>query len=154
MVEIERKFLVSADKWNPRTEGLRLKQGYLSVIPERTVRVRVAGDKAFLTIKGKSVGIKRTEFEYEIPKKEGEVLLKMCLDYPVEKVRYKERINSLVWEIDVFEGMNNGLILAEVELENENQEVQIPFWINKEVSDDFRYYNSNLSSHPYSMWGK
>ena len=152
MIEIERKFLVSAEKWNPSKKGSILKQGYLAVDHERTVRIRVSEQSAFLTIKGKTVGIKRDEFEYEIPKNEGEELLKMCVNHIVEKTRYKEKIGDLVWEIDVFEGVNNGLILAEVELKDENQGVQIPEWVEKEVSDDSRFYNSHLSSKPFTTW--
>ncbi len=154
MVEIERKFLVSKKQWSPSGEGVSIVQGYMSVDPERTVRVRIAGEKSFLTIKGKSVGIKRTEIEYEIPKDEGEILLGMCLSYPVEKKRFKEKHGGLTWEIDVFEGLNHGLVLAEVELSTENQEVQIPYWAEKEVSGDARYFNSYLSSEPYSRWKK
>ncbi len=152
MIEIERKFLVKEENWKPQGDGLKIIQGYLSVEPERTVRVRVAGERAFLTIKGKTVGIKRIEMEYEIPKSEGEILLKMCLDFLVEKRRYKEKNGNLVWEIDVFEGKNKGLILAEVELKREDQEIQIPDWVKKEVSGDKRYYNSYLVVNPYSEW--
>lgn len=152
MFEIERKFLVDQKKWNPTGEGKKLKQGYLSVEPERTVRVRIVDEKAFLTIKGKSVGIKRTELEYSIPKNEAEVLMKMCLDFPIEKTRYLERKGELLWEIDVFEGANNGLFMAEVELKDENQKVDLPEWIEKEVSGDPRYFNSWMSQNPYSGW--
>ena len=152
MIEIERKFLVSEKKWKPSAEGTKLRQGYLAVNPKRTIRIRVNNDKSFLTIKGKTNGIKRDEFEYEIPKNEGEMLLKMCLNYIVEKTRYKEKIGELVWEIDVFEGVNRGLVLAEVELEDENQAVQIPEWAEREVSEDVRFYNSYLSSTPFSTW--
>ena len=152
MIEIERKFLVSEKNWNPSKKGTILKQGYLAVDRERTVRIRVSEQKAFLTIKGKTVGIKRAEFEYEIPKNEGEQLLKMCVNSIVEKTRYIEKIGDLVWEIDVFEGENKGLVLAEVELEDENQEIEIPEWVEKEVSDDSRFYNSCLSSKPFSTW--
>ena len=152
MVEIERKFLVKTEKWKPLDKGTHIKQGYLSVDPERVVRVRVAGEKAFLTIKGKPAGIVRTELEYEIPKNEAEVLLKLCLEFPIEKTRYKERIGNIVWEIDVFEGENKGLVLAEVELANENQEIDLPDWVGEEVSIDSRYYNAWLSQNPYSKW--
>jgi len=131
---------------------VEIKQGYLSVDPERVVRVRVAGEKAFLTIKGKPVGIVRTELEYEIPKNEAEVLLKLCLDFPVEKIRFKEKIGELVWEIDIFKGENEGLIMAEVELADENQNVDLPDWVGDEVSSDSRYYNAWLSQNPYSKW--
>ncbi|QGY42393.1 adenylate cyclase [Maribellus comscasis] len=152
MVEIERKFLVAAKVWRPGGNGQKLVQGYLSVDPERTVRVRVVGEKSFLTIKGKTNGITRTELEYEIPLEQGKIILGMCLDYLVEKTRYKETIGGLVWEIDVFEGANKGLILAEVELVSEKQKIDVPAWIEKEVSGNIRYYNSYLSSKPFSTW--
>jgi len=152
MLEIERKFLINPELWQPSVNGVEIKQGYLSVDPERVVRVRVAGEKAFLTIKGKPVGIVRTELEYEIPKNEAEVLLKLCLDFPVEKIRFKEKIGELVWEIDIFKGENEGLIMAEVELADENQNVDLPDWVGDEVSSDSRYYNAWLSQNPYSKW--
>jgi adenylate cyclase len=152
MVEIERKFLIKTDMWKPLDNGTPIKQGYLSVDPERVVRVRVAGEKAFLTIKGKPEGIVRTELEYEIPKNEAEVLLKLCLEFPIEKTRYKERIGNIVWEIDVFEGENKGLVLAEVELDKEDQKVDLPDWVGEEVSFDSRYYNAWLSRNPFSKW--
>lgn len=152
MQEIERKFLVDTNKWIPLDAGTELKQGYLSVDPERTVRVRIAGDKAYLTIKGKTKGISRTELEYEIPLGEAEILLAMCLEFVVEKTRYIEQLQGLVWEIDVFHGKNKGLVMAEVELVSENQDVEIPAWVQKEVSEDYRYFNSWLSQKPYSVW--
>ncbi len=152
MYEIERKFLVDLRKWNPAGEGRKMKQGYLSIDPERTVRVRIAGDEAFLTIKGKPAGIKRTELEYKIPTNEAEILMKMCLDFQVEKTRYYEKRDDIIWEIDLFEGENKGLVLAEVELKHEHQHVDLPDWIEKEVSGDFRYFNSWLSQNPFSKW--
>lgn len=152
MQEIERKFLIKEELWKPVGAGIPMQQGYLSVDKERVVRVRIAGELAFITIKGKTAGIVRTELEYEIPKKDAEILMKMCLEYLVEKTRYTERIGNLTWEIDVFEGKNKGLIIAEVELENENQQVDLPVWIEKEVSDDHRYYNSWLSGNLYNKW--
>lgn len=152
MVEIERKFLIKNELWKPTGKGVEIKQGYLSVHPERVVRVRIAGKKAYLTIKGKPTGFSRPEFEYEIPKNEAEFLLKMCLDFPVEKIRYKERKDDLTWEIDVFSGANSGLIIAEVELTAEDQFLELPEWVGEEVSYDYRYYNSWLSGNPYSKW--
>jgi len=152
MLEIERKFLINPELWQPSVNGVEIKQGYLSVDPERVVRVRVTGEKAFLTIKGKPVGIVRTELEYEIPQNEAKVLLKLCLDFPVEKIRFKEKIGELVWEIDIFKGENEGLIMAEVELADENQNVDLPDWVGDEVSSDSRYYNAWLSQNPYSKW--
>ncbi len=152
MVEIERKFLIDAERWKPNGMGTKIKQGYLSVDPERVVRVRIAGEKAYLTIKGEPAGIVRTELEYEIQKNEAEVLLKMCLNFPVEKTRFKENSGNVVWEIDVFEGVNKGLVMAEVELTGENQEIDLPDWVGEEVSFDSRYYNAWLSQNPFSKW--
>lgn len=152
MVEIERKFLIHKDLWKPGENGVEIRQGYLCVHPERVVRVRIAGEKAYITIKGKASGLARPEFEYEIPKNEAEVLIKMCLDFPIEKIRFKEKIDSLTWEIDVFKGANSGLIMAEVELTSEDQKVFLPDWIAEEVSNDFRYFNSWLSEHPFTKW--
>jgi adenylate cyclase len=152
MVEIERKFLINTKLWKPKGTGIKIKQGYLSVDPERVVRVRVADEKAYITIKGKPKGIVRTELEYEIPKNEAEVLLKMCLDFPIEKRRFNDSIGNMIWEIDVFEGENKGLVLAEVELANENQKIDLPNWITDEVSLDSRYFNAWLSGHPFSKW--
>lgn len=152
MVEIERKFLVDKNMWQPSVEGVDIKQGYLSVDPKRTVRIRITAKKAFLTIKGKPEGIVRTELEYDIPKTEADVLLKMCLDFPIEKTRYKEKVGDHIWEIDVFEGDNKGLVLAEIELENEKDSFEIPAWAVKEVSHDKRFFNSWLSKNPFVRW--
>lgn len=152
MHEIERKFLVDKKKWNPKGWGEKITQGYLSTDKKRVVRVRTKGDKAFLTIKGNQQGIRRTELEYGIPVNEARVMLEMCLDYPIIKTRYTEEYNGMLWEIDVFEGMNKGLVLAEVELENEDQQISLPEWILEEVSTDYRYFNACLAEHPYSKW--
>ncbi len=152
MQEIERKFLVDTKKWRPSGKGTKYIQGYLSDDPERIVRVRIAEEKAYLTIKGKVEGISRTEIEYEIPKNDAEVLMRMVLNNPVEKTRYKESVGGFTWEIDVFEGRNKGLFLAEIELENENQDFKLPDWAGTEVSHDKRFYNSHLSKKPYKDW--
>jgi adenylate cyclase len=152
MIEIERKFLVKTDLWQPSGNGTKIIQGYLSVDAERVVRVRIAGESSYITIKGKPKGIVRTELEYEIPKNEAEVLMKMCLDFPVEKTRYIERIGNANWEIDIFEGENKGLVLAEIELIDENQKIDLPEWIGEEVSLDKRHFNSWLSANPYTKW--
>lgn len=151
MLEIERKFLVS-EEWEPISNGVQMKQGYLSVDPERTVRIRIAGDAAFLTIKGKSEGISRLEHEYQIPVQDAESLLPLCIHTPVEKIRYKQLVDDLMWEVDVFQGANQGLVLAEIELERVDQQVNLPSWIKEEVSSDHRYFNAYLSQHPYSAW--
>lgn len=152
MLEIERKFLVKDGKWRPTTPGEKLVQGYLSTDKERVVRVRIRGMKAFLTIKGSSQGITRTEMEYEIPVEDARVLLGMCLNHPIEKTRYKEELGGKVWEIDVFEGLNKGLLLAEIELNDENETVEIPSWVMEEVSTDERFFNAYLSKYPYTKW--
>jgi len=152
MVEIERKFLVNTELWKPLGNGSKIKQGYLSVDPDRVVRVRIADDKAYITIKGKPKGIVRTELEYKIPLNEAEVMLKMCIDFPVEKTRFKEIVGNLMWEIDIFEGKNHGLVLAEIELTDENQKFDLPEWAGDEVSFDSRYYNSFLSKNPFKTW--
>jgi len=152
MLEIERKFLVDKLKWSPSTKGEKIIQGYLSIGENSVVRVRVKGEKAFLTIKGNHQGITRTEMEYEIPVPDAKILLEMCLDHPVEKTRYKEEIAGKIWEIDVFEGQNQGLLMAEVELTSEDEVVGIPDWATKEVSADGRYFNAWLSKHPFCTW--
>lgn len=151
--EIERKFLVSSEAWRSGAEGVRYRQGYLCTDPQRTVRVRTAGARGFLTIKGLSRGAARAEFEYEIPLAEANHLLDaLCLRPLIEKMRYTLEAGGLTWEIDEFEGENAGLILAEVELEREDQTVDLPAWIGQEVTGDPRYYNANLIQRPYKTW--
>lgn len=129
------------------------RQGYLSTAPERTVRVRTAGDKGYLTIKGPSRGASRLEFEYEIPLQEANQLLdELCHRPLIEKRRYKIPLGGLTWEVDEFFGENDGLILAEIELRDEHQAFDRPVWLGQEVTGDPRYYNANLVSHPYSRW--
>lgn len=152
-VEIERKFLVIGDAWKNHVSGqFQLKQGYLQSTPERTVRIRTAEKEAFLTIKGKTTGISRVEYEYAIPFEEGLELIKLSENKPIEKIRHIVVHHGITWEIDVFEGLNAGLILAEVELQTEHQEISLPEWVGKEVSQDARYYNAALSIQPYSQW--
>ena len=151
-LEIERKFLVDPEKWTPKDQGIRLVQAYLSIEPNPTVRVRIAGEKAFLTIKGRTETISRPEFEYEIPCLDAHELLKIAISYRVEKIRYKEMHEGFLWEIDVFSGKNEGLIMAEIELDSEDQEFSLPNWLFNEVSGDRRYYNSYLSEHPFQEW--
>lgn len=152
MQETERKFLVNASMWSPKGEGISLKQGYLTDDQSRTVRVRISDDKCWLTIKGKPDGMTRTELEYEIPAQDAIELMKMALYPPVEKTRYKEQFAGLIWEVDVFEGKNSGLIMAEVELEHQSVEVHLPDWAEQEVTGDKRFYNLWLSKHPYGTW--
>lgn len=153
--EIERKFLLKNKDWKAQVnKSYALKQGYLSTHPERTVRVRIKGEKGILTIKGKNEGISRAEYEYEIPLIDAEELLLVCEKPIIEKTRYEVYVNEHTWEIDVFEGVNKGLSVAEIELKSENEAFEIPEWIGVEVSNDPRYYNSSLIRAPYSSWNK
>ena len=152
-LEIERKFLVISDNWQRLGTSEVVRQGYLSRDIERTVRVRIKGDKAFLTIKGRNEGAVRTEFEYAIPTDEAAVLLDtLALKPLIEKTRTKVAYAGKIWEIDRFFGENEGLVLAEVELASENETVQLPSWIGQEVTHLTRYYNSALSERPYCKW--
>ena len=151
-IEIERKFLVDTRKWHPIVPGTRLVQAYLSIEPNPTVRVRIAGEKAYLTIKGRTKTISRPEFEYEIPVEEAQEMMKMAISNPVEKMRYEIMFEGFLWEVDVFSGKNEGLVIAELELESENQEFPRPDWLFSEVSGDRKYYNSYLSEHPFQEW--
>jgi len=150
--EIERKNLVRGDDWRKLAPGVRYRQGYLSTVKERTVRVRTVGPHGYLTVKGLTVGATRREFEYPIPAADAETLLEMCEQPLVEKVRYAIPLGSLVWEVDEFEGVNRGLIVAECELKSEDQRIDLPAWIGEEVTGDPRYFNSNLIAHPFSKW--
>ncbi len=151
--EIERKFLVKGESWRGLDSGKRYRQGYLSTSKERTVRVRTAGDKGFITVKGINTGATRAEYEYEIPFPDAvEMLDQLCERPLIEKTRYRISFGGLTWEVDEFEGANKGLITAEVELKDENQAVSIPDWIGQEVTNDPRYYNANLVAHPFSAW--
>jgi len=152
-VEVERKFLVDSARWKPEGDGVLYRQGYLSSAKECVVRVRVAGDEAYLTVKGVSIGLSRLEFEYAIPREDAEVLLqRLCVPPLVEKTRRRQVVDGKLWEIDVFHGDNEGLILAEIELESEDQAVKLPCWVREEVSDDPRYLNANLARFPYKRW--
>ena len=151
-IEIERKFLVKAELFKPVDEGQFIAQGYLSSTPERTIRVRIKKHHGYLTIKGKNEGICRAEFEYEIPESDAKELLELCEPTIIVKRRYIVDVESSRWEVDIFEGENEGLIVAEIELQSENEEFNKPDWIGDEVSNDARYYNSNLSKRPYKSW--
>ncbi|MGB5375884.1 MAG: CYTH domain-containing protein [Polyangiales bacterium] len=151
--EIERKFLVIGDGWRDAAVGTRFRQGFLSTEPERTVRVRVAGARGSITVKGKTVGAKREEFEYEIPLQDVERMLDgLCKRPFIEKVRYTLSVGRHVWEIDVFEGENAGLVIAEIELGSEDEAFEKPDWAGEEVTDDPRYFNSNLVAKPFRAW--
>jgi CYTH domain-containing protein len=149
--EIERKFLVREGSWR-NEKGTRYRQGYLSSVKERVVRVRTINDKGYLTIKGLTVGASRLEFEYEIPRQDTDLLLEICEKPLIEKIRFKVEEKGFVWEIDEFLGKNKGLIVAEVELESENQDFPKPDWVLDEVTGDPRYFNSNLIKNPFKMW--
>lgn len=151
--EIERKFLVTGEDWRT-ANGIAYRQGYLNRDKERTVRVRIANNKAFLTIKGISTGATRAEFEYEIPVADAEQLLLICDGPLIEKTRYLVQHAGMKWEVDEFHGENDGLIVAEIELESENQLFEKPIWAGREVTDDKRYFNSSLAVQPYTRWTK
>lgn len=153
-VEIERKFLLANQQWRAQVQ-LRSKyiQGYLSRCPERTVRVRVVDDCGWLTIKGKSIGAVRSEYEYSIPSADAlEMLAQLCEQPVIEKWRHRVTVNGHLWEIDEFLGKNSGLIVAEIELKQEDETFVRPGWLGAEVTDDSRYFNACLVSHPYQEW--
>ena len=150
--EIERKFLVKSDAWRA-AKGTKYRQGYLSSVKERTVRVRTVDGKGYLTIKGISVGATRLEFEYEIPARDAAELLNQLCEKPlIEKNRSRLEHQGLIWEVDEFFGENTGLVVAEVELRSENQAFEKPDWVGQEVTGDPRYFNANLIKHPFSQW--
>ena len=152
-VEIERKFLVEGDAWRTQGEATLLRQGYLSLDPARTVRVRIDGENAFLTIKGKSVGASRGEWEYPIPVPDAAELLDgLCQQPLVEKFRHRIASGPHTWEVDEFLGANAGLVVAEIELASEDEAFEKPDWLGREVTGDARYFNSRLIQHPYSQW--
>jgi adenylate cyclase len=153
--EIERKFKVISDEYKKMGEPLNCKQGYLDTQNEPLVRVRIMGEKAYLTLKGKNEGIRRLEFEYEIPVLDAEELLtNFCSTTLIEKNRYILSIEEIIWEVDEFLGENSGLVIAEVELLSENDNFNKPSWIGREVSHDTKYYNYKLVEHPYSKWNE
>ncbi len=151
--EIERKYLVKGDEWKAVAKGIVYRQGYLSSLKERVVRVRTIEDKGFLTIKGITRGVSRSEFEYEISVEDADTMLDDICEKPlIEKKRYKIPVSGLVFEVDEFFGENAGLVVAEVELTDEKQKIDLPAWIGAEVSGDPRYFNSNLIKHPFTKW--
>jgi adenylate cyclase len=152
-LEIERKFIVKTDLWNPETAGTKYMQGYLSEDPDRTVRVRIAGDKGYLTIKGRSHGASRLEFEYVIPVEDARQLLEQIAHRPmIDKTRYLHKVGNHIWEIDIFAGDNEGLVVAEIELKSEDETFVMPNWAGLEVTEDHRYKNSNLAKRPFKTW--
>lgn len=152
--EIERKYLITGEFKSKAIKSLQIKQGYLSSIPERTVRVRIQDDQGFLTIKGsnKKNSISRFEWEKEITKEEANELIQLCEVGIIDKIRYIVPFGNKIIEVDEFYGENEGLILAEIELDDENETIEIPNWLGKEVTDDPRYYNSMLMKNPYKNW--
>ena len=151
--EIERKFLMKNDSWRSLAKGTKYRQGYLNSTKERVVRVRTIDDKGFLTIKGITTGATRVEYEYEIPDVEATAMLDELCEKPlIEKNRYKIALGGFTWEVDEFFGENQGLIVAEVELESEDQQFDKPDWIGQEVTGDPKYFNSNLIQNPYLKW--
>ncbi|HOZ47854.1 MAG TPA: CYTH domain-containing protein [Candidatus Hydrogenedentes bacterium] len=154
-IEIERKFLVTDGRWREGATGVRCRQGYLAVGPPVAVRVRLMGGKGTLNVKKATADIVRDEFEYAIPVEDVERILNgLCVGHIIEKTRYRVPYGGVTWEIDEFEGANAGLIVAEVELEDEHQPFERPPWLGAEVSGDVRYFNASLVERPYSMWGK
>lgn len=150
-IEIERKFRVTGTAWRT-ADGQRICQGYLNRDQHRTVRVRVAGAQAFLTIKGVTTGATRAEFEYAIPLADAETLLALCDGPLIDKVRHRVEHGGLLWEVDEFLGDNAGLVVAEVELASEGQAITLPPWVTEEVTTDSRYFNSSLATHPFNRW--
>ena len=153
--EIERKFLVKPRKWSELGPGLKIRQGYLCTAVERTVRVRTYGDHGYVTIKGKTSGISRDEYEYEIPFGDAsEILDNLCIQPLIEKTRYRIPFKGHTFEVDEFTGANRGLTIAEVELKSADEKIELPDWIDRDVSDDPRYFNSNLAQKPFTTWEK
>jgi adenylate cyclase len=155
-IEIERKFLLANDSWklSPGMKSKIYRQGYLSTVTKHTVRVRTAGRKAFITIKGKRVGFSRSEFEYEIPFKDAQEMFELCEKPIIGKVRYIIKLHNVIWEVDEYFGENEGLVVAEVELKTKDQKIDFPSWIGEEVTEDPRYANSSLVRNPYKSWIK
>lgn len=151
--EIERKFLVKGDAWRDLAKGRYYCQGYIPTRGKQTVRVRIVGEQGYLTLKGPVIGISRSEFEYEIPLTDAQAILdELCQRPLIEKHRYRIPMGAVVWEVDAFLGENQGLILAEVELADVAQMVELPDWIGEEVTGEPRYYNSNLVQNPFKDW--
>ncbi len=152
--EIERKYLLRNDDWQLDADsGTQYEQGYIVGSDKGSVRIRTQGSDAFINIKSATLGIKRQEYEYAIPLNEAqEMLSSLCAKPLIKKTRYIVNVNGDKWEIDVFDGENTGLIVAEIELQSEDQSIELPAWCGQEVSDDVRYYNVNLTKHPYTKW--
>ena len=153
--EIERKFLIDIKKLDLPDNGIVIRQGYLPTSSKTVVRVRIKGVKAFLTVKGENKGAVRSEYEYDIPLIEAEELLNDLCDKPfIDKTRYEINVADHIWEVDIFHGENSGLIVAEIELDDETEKFELPSWVTEEVTGDAKYYNSNLLNNPYNKWSK
>lgn len=150
--EIERKFLVQPRDWASMGVGKAYKQGYLSSADNAIVRVRLAGEQGFLTIKGRTEGISRSEFEYPIPRADAEAMLALCPQPLIDKTRYRIPVGQHTWEVDVFHGLNDGLVVAEIELASEDEAFERPDWLAEEVTHDWRYTNASLARQPFSSW--
>jgi len=151
--EIERKFLIKHNTWPKLDGGKRYRQGYLSTVKERTVRVRTVNGQGFITVKGITIGAARSEYEYEIPYADAnEMMERLCPRPLIEKRRYRIPYRGLIWEVDEFEGENRGLVVAEVELKSQEQVLSIPEWVGQEVTQDARYFNDSLALHPFATW--
>lgn len=152
--EIERKYLVRDESWRDQVHHqVRYEQGYLANTEQCSVRVRVGGERAHVNIKGATIGASRLEFEYAVPLEDARTMLReLCRKPIIEKTRYLVRHDSQEWEVDVFEGDNAGLVVAEIELADEAQPVSLPPWAGEEVTDDVRYYNSSLAVTPFNRW--
>jgi len=157
-IEIERKFLVKTDILKDLIENnffnnkITIKQGYILNSKEKVVRIRITNDKSYITIKGQNKGLSRPEYEYEIPKIDSEEMINTLCSNIIEKTRYVWKNNGNIWEVDIFHGDNEGLILAEVEIPSEDYYIELPNWIDKDVSNDIKYYNNNLIENPYKDW--
>lgn len=152
-IEIERKFLLKNSDWrNQTSKEIEIKQGYLNSNKNRTVRIRVKGNIGLMTVKGKTINASRKEFEYQVPLEDAKEMLQLCEQPIIEKIRFEIQHNQKVWEIDEFIGINEGLIIAEIELDDEDEMFELPSWIGAEVTLDPKYYNSNLVENPYSQW--
>jgi adenylate cyclase len=152
-IEIERKFLVRSEAWRAQAEHAEhLVQGYLANTASSSIRVRMAGEQAWLNIKRSVSGVRRAEYDYLIPISDARELLTLCEGYLIEKTRYHVRFAGQLWEVDVFEGDNEGLTTGEIELQSVDQPFERPAWLGAEISNDVRYYNNMLSLHPYKSW--
>ncbi len=153
-LEIERKFLVDHLKWNAlvKPKGKIMRQGYLMDDEVKTIRVRLSDEAAYITIKGRTTGATRSEFEYKIPFDDANTMLDTLSQNEISKTRYEILFENKLWEVDVFHGANEGLIVAEIELESEDETFVIPEWVTTEVTEDAKYYNSNLAKKPFNMW--